>query len=546
MKKEKNWLSYPLWLLYALVTVSYAAACLMGGCVFAGGFGYYMAGGVLMLAFGGVAGIWFVGHRLAGRLGEKLSGFRLKKTAELFVVLLLCAAAVGLRLYLMARYDGTVGGSEFYDMASVKAGGGVPWIAHGASRIYAWTLAIVLSFAGNKPLAGVVLQILLQVFGMFVFYYAVRLLTGRAEAFFGSALLAFAPEISRGIFTLSPEPLYFLLYMAILLLCGFSVKKGYEKDLSEANAQITEAGPAGACSKRAAGKGNRRKYGLSVLCGISIGLAGYLDLFGWTMLLFAGSVSMRRKTEDSKRGVFLRMPYLLCILAAFLAAAAFFGMDAAAGGHSYRETLSAWLSHPLSGFSLRTGIGDIMGMDLFRVSPAKLLICFCGAFGIVGFWFRKTAEQDRWILLFLILLSFRLTGLNSMGDSTFMMAVWGVLAGIGICSMGRQQAAAHPAGMLSAESGFAGMPSAGTEREKTVGQKDGTEAQTAAAGIVGEGEQGEKEVPADGKPKVKLIENPLPLPKKHVRREMNYAKEIKSDEMEFDLSVQEEDDFDID
>lgn len=511
MKKEKNWLSYPLWLLYAIVTVSYAAVCLMGGCAFAGGFGYYMAGGVLILAFGGIAGIWFAGRRLTGIQRQKLSDFRLKKAAELFAVLCLCAAAIGLRLYFMARYDGTIGGSEFYDMASVKAGGGVPRIAHGASRIYVWTLSIVLSFVGNKPLAGVLLQILLQVSGMVAFYYAVRLLTGRAEAFFGLLLLAFVPEMSEGIFMLSPEPLYFLLYAAVLLLCGLCGKKG---------------------------------YGLSVLCGIGIGFAGYLDLFGWTLLLFAGSISLgkRGKADESKRAA-IWIPFLICVLTALLAAAVFIGLDAVAGGSSYREALHAWLSYPLSGVSVPAGLEGVMAADFFRVSPGKLLLCFCGAFGIVSFWFRKTAEQDIWVLLFLLLLSFRFVGLNSMGDSDFLMAVWGVLASIGICSMGRQQADGYPAGAVLAESGSPGMIYAETERKKTVGQEDGKAARTADAD---KGGQGEKDAPAEEKPKVKLIENPLPLPKKHVRREMNYAKEIKGDEMEFDVSVKEEDDFDLD
>ena len=44
---------------------------------------------------------------------------------------------------------------------------------------------------------------------------------------------------------------------------------------------------------------------------------------------------------------------------------------------------------------------------------------------------------------------------------------------------------------------------------------------------------------------MKFIENPLPLPKKHVKREMTYAKEVKGTEMDFDVSVAEDDDFDI-
>lgn len=44
---------------------------------------------------------------------------------------------------------------------------------------------------------------------------------------------------------------------------------------------------------------------------------------------------------------------------------------------------------------------------------------------------------------------------------------------------------------------------------------------------------------------VKLIENPLPLPKKHERREMDYQYQVTEDKMKFDVEVSDGDDFDI-
>lgn len=44
---------------------------------------------------------------------------------------------------------------------------------------------------------------------------------------------------------------------------------------------------------------------------------------------------------------------------------------------------------------------------------------------------------------------------------------------------------------------------------------------------------------------MKLIENPLPLPKKHVRREMDFDRLVECDKMKFDVPVDESDDFDI-
>ncbi len=44
--------------------------------------------------------------------------------------------------------------------------------------------------------------------------------------------------------------------------------------------------------------------------------------------------------------------------------------------------------------------------------------------------------------------------------------------------------------------------------------------------------------------KPRFIENPLPLPKKHVKREMDYDYEVAEAEMHYDVETAEGDDFD--
>ena len=45
--------------------------------------------------------------------------------------------------------------------------------------------------------------------------------------------------------------------------------------------------------------------------------------------------------------------------------------------------------------------------------------------------------------------------------------------------------------------------------------------------------------------KPRYIENPLPLPKKHVAKEMDYQYDIAEKDMKYDLFVSDQDDFDI-
>ncbi|MBQ5376409.1 MAG: hypothetical protein IIU45_06025, partial [Lachnospiraceae bacterium] len=41
------------------------------------------------------------------------------------------------------------------------------------------------------------------------------------------------------------------------------------------------------------------------------------------------------------------------------------------------------------------------------------------------------------------------------------------------------------------------------------------------------------------------LPNPLPVPKKRERKGMDYAKEVKEEDLHFDVEISDEDDFDI-
>lgn len=54
------------------------------------------------------------------------------------------------------------------------------------------------------------------------------------------------------------------------------------------------------------------------------------------------------------------------------------------------------------------------------------------------------------------------------------------------------------------------------------------------------------DVPAqETDPKPRYLENPLPLPKKHVRRQMDYQYKVEEKDMKFDLEIKDDDDFDL-
>lgn len=46
-------------------------------------------------------------------------------------------------------------------------------------------------------------------------------------------------------------------------------------------------------------------------------------------------------------------------------------------------------------------------------------------------------------------------------------------------------------------------------------------------------------------PKTNFIPNPLPVPKRHSRREMSYDHQVPADKMHYDVDIRPGDDFDI-
>lgn len=544
---KKTWLSYPLWLLYAVLAgVSIITNLLWFG-IHVWGIGRYLTAAAIAAAFCLAAGIWFAGHRLAFWMEGKPSCIRFGKMAEYVLLPGLCLAAAACRLYLLAfSFAGNIEGGFFYDMASVKAGGGVPWMAHGASYIYTRALSFVLSFTGNKAAAGAALQLILQLIAIIVFYAAVRLLTGRIEALCTLAVLAFARNLCSSICFLTPETLYFLLYAVGLLLCGLYGKRTAGADGDES--------------------GNVRKYIFPAVCGVYIGYMGFLDVAGWTLLLPAAGICVRNLTEQGGKRKLI--PFAVCAGAAAAAAFLALGADAWSAGYSYGERLSMWLDCTVQTFALKNIFIFMESGKLF--SRMRLMTALCGALAAIGFWFSEKQKQDIWIILLLLLTICQVSGFGGMDYGFLYTAVWGILAGIGISSMGKGQEAivqAEDAGQkesavqaegvgqkeCAARAEDAGQKeraarAEGTGQEEGAARADGTgQKERAAMTDAAEEEQkgGQVEAGREEKPKVKFIENPLPLPKKHVKREMTYAKEITETEMDFDIPVNENDDFDI-
>ena len=272
-------------------------------------------------------------------------------------------------------------------------------------------------------------------------------------------------------------------FFFLLYLAGLFIIGSYVKMYCRGNFSVA-AGIAGA-----------------IISGIAIGILCYLDAVSLTLLfllpaLFTGI----RKREENK------VSFLVLILASggliFMGALAF---DAFYNHEIIGQTAETWF------LLYRSHIkADYIFYQTNRSIIECLILIVPAAFLIPAFWNRRGEQNvSFWICLMFLLSPTPLTAAGVLPYQIFSIFVWSVLSGIGL-----QQSFVW--------------------EEKKVA-KTTVNIQT-------------PEVPEEASAPVsatRFIENPLPLPKKHEKREMGYQFDVAEDKMNFDVEIKENDDFDI-
>lgn len=493
MTCKKTWISYVLWALYTCATgVILADYAILFWQKYVNARIDYGTAVFVFLVFAGVAGCYFLirkelseYHRQdsVGKDNEIIN--RMAYFWEAFMTFSIFFAGLIYRIYLyLQSTPDMIMITQYYHDATVKAGAGVEPATHGASYLYTLCLSFVLSFLGNKAGAAVCLQIFLQMLTLLLAFFAVRKIAGRIPACAAMLMLAVSSVYAGQIFMLTPESFFFLLYLAGLFIIGSYVKMYCRGNFSVAS------GIAGA-----------------VLSGIVIGILCYLDAISLTLLfllpaLFTG-IQKREKDAAS---------FLVLILAS--GGLAFMGALAAYALYSHGEigqTAETWF------LLYRNHIkADYIFYQTNRSIIECLILVVPAAFLIMAFWNRRREQNASfWIWLMFLLAPTPLTMAGVLPYQIFSIFIWSVLAGIGI-----QQSFVWEEKKV-----------AKTEN-KSVAEMNEPAPETSA----------EVSAPVSAP---RFIENPLPLPKKHEKKEMGYQYEIAEDKMNFDVEIKENDDFDF-
>lgn len=391
--------------------------------------------------------------------------------------------------------------TNFYKMAILREGSSVDNIVHGASYLYAQFLSLAFSFLGNKIMAAVWIQVFIQMLTIVLAYFIIRKMLGIIPACTVMLTLSISTVYTGEILTLTPETFYFLLYIIGLFIIG-SYVKSYCRNLLSDSGKISGA----------------------VFCGIVVGILSYLDAVSLTLFIILFGLingihisdlyaddTYDANREQKRRKTVSALLFILTIAAFVFTMAGIFVLDSLSSGDSINIVYNAWIK-------LYTGqawVDNSIYRDNYSLAGCIIQMVLA-ALTILTFWNdREEQSFTPWICLMITTAPMSLSGVSVLRYQVFYVFVWSILAGLGIQqSLGLK---------------------AITDRHKS-SESEAAETENVAEDIA-------DSAAAAGKPR--FIENPLPVPKKHEKKEMDYQYYVPERKMKYDIVVPDNDDFDI-
>lgn len=563
MSYKKNAVSYGIWALY--LTVVGVVLSFLGMAVGGQSSGIpYMALILLALAFGTLALVYFLAKKIIDSVKVKKMAAGKAVLVEGILVAVFLLAGIALRILLIG---GAGEEAAYYEVAKVTESGMQAQLVQGSIYYYLCLLNGLFRLVGNKWMAGIVLQIALQMLGIGISYFAVRCLSGRGPALVALLFLTIAPGSVRDGMTYSPKMLYFCIYALILLIIA-----GYMYRTTRSGGRVLT-------------------WILAVLCGALVAFAGYTDIVGFTLAIpLFGLPTLKREERGTVLWVAQLFLSLITLAGSFCLLT---WVDGAVSGSDFRRVLGAW------GETYR-----LKGADynfIFREAGYEtILMLVLIALGIFTFMRRKNEEMfSPWVMMLMSVTLMRVLGIvtpNMNGSYQMYFAMAG-LAGVSlselfvqgggvpdvpemvvedldeepaepVVSRPSQQPARvwPPEPAVSASAAEAAAVIAETEKDRQPGKN------VQRRSVKKQRRQAETDVPVwetlpqepaadrktpevredmsekkqeDGQKQVQFIENPLPLPKKHVKKVMDYPIQPDASMMHYDVEVDPGDNFDF-
>jgi len=226
MSWKKNVFSCLMWAVYLLIV---GTAMIFTSRVICDSFGMAEYFDVIIpavyLLFTGI--LVFGLHRMSVRLQVSPHGAG-KGLAwmEGMLVLVLLAAGLFLRVTQLQSESFAMPEESAYLKLAYLSGDGqkIPLFSHGAVYLYIRALRLCFMLLGNKASAAVWLQITMQMLGVLLFHLAVRKMAGRIPAVMMTAFFMLSPYMVEKSLVPSPEMLYLLAFASVFLFISQGVR----------------------------------------------------------------------------------------------------------------------------------------------------------------------------------------------------------------------------------------------------------------------------------------------------------------------------------
>lgn len=370
---------------------------------------------------------------------------------EVISICLIYIAALAVRVkFINDSFGMLTGNLSIFDNATIKGSftNEITTYSHGIVQVYAYILSWTCAFLGNKPIAVVCLQFLLQMFGIIFIFFTMRNLLGRISAFISIVTLAFLPFVFQQINIVNYENVLFTMLGIVFVVQSLFFRKS-----------------------------NFTKYKNPswlfwvLILGVMTGLIIGLDISGILATLLGVALIIGQGKSESKFFIQNRIIVFFIYLVGSIS-----GIFAS-----------------IYGLAINKGISFIdCGIDTFHLYFTNITFLY----------------QDRPIVLTIIILVFVTTIIQ-----IIINCIWKLMK----------------------------LPKMVVELQST--QEIGEVLMDEI--MIDTIEELQVEDSPIMKP-IKFIPNPLPVPKKHVKKELNYSFEIPEDKMIFDIDLLvENDDFDL-
>ena len=483
MALKKNIVSYVAWMILLLFTgVTFAFLGMVATRITEVNI-VVAALGCIVLFFG----ILFLIYSMSGfiismHISEGGSPFLKKhaRTIDILVVVFYIIIGFVVRICFM-EFAGEE--AAYYEISKVTSQSGIMvQSVQGSVYYYCLLLHGLFLLVGNHWIAGIWMQIVLQMLGTVLLYLAMKKLTTRWASLLLLAYTLFSPTSIMMSITYSPQVLFFVIFSLGLFL--FAHYLFYEDRLVE-NSLIM--------------------WTCTIGLGFFIGFTIYMDVTGSLLLIPGIYLFMRKNTILTQKE---RIAQFFGIIGS---AVVFFFvlllLDSLFSKTSFTGVLHAWF---VTYSSLEWNTGIITSNTTIDFLVSMVMICV----GTLSFWRRKTTEYFTPFILFCLSISvFYVLGITTMNmDGSYLMQVlFAALASISITELFASEV----------------IEKKDTEEIEVIDLEKPTEKENTI------------------QEPVRLIESPLPGPKKHVRKNMDYALNVNEKDMKYDILVSDSDDYDV-